>query len=268
MSAQVSAERAVGRQLLVNSALALALAAMVDVFLHESAHAVAGLTLGVHPTIFHSSVSFAPQLPPSGQIVTAAAGPLFSLVFGAVVFALTRNAGHGFARLFWLWLGLISMQNFFGYALIAPFAGAGDSGKVLRLLDAPFAVFLVTCAVGIAGTFLLARLLAGQVIRYATTDDQLRRTVLFPWLIGTAFTVLLTLVCELFSRSGLGGAELVLVMVGSAATAIFAPLFVIFFRRLSAPADPLRLRQPVVPLVIAAVVTLLTVLVVAPGITV
>ena len=266
MSAVPATERPVGRLLLLNSTVALALAAMVDVFLHESAHAVAGLLLGVRPTIFHSSVSFSPDPDTAGQIVTAAAGPVFSLVFGAVVFVLCRRAGRGFGRLFWLWLGLLSMQNFFGYAVIAPFAAAGDSGRVLALLGAPLPVFLVTCVVGVAGTLLLARLLAGQVIRYATTDDQLRRTVLFPWLIGTAFTVVLTVACLVPYATGLSGAELVLVVAGAVATAIFAPLFTLFFRRLTVPVDLLQLRRPVVPLGVTAVVALLTVLVVAPGI--
>lgn len=257
---------AVERLLLGNSTAALVLAGIVGVALHELAHAVAGLTLGVTPTVHRSYVSFDPELDAAGQIVTAAAGPLFSLVFGVVVYLTCRNVGRGAVRLLALWLGLVSMQNFFGYCLIAPIAPPGDSGMVLGLLGAPGIVYAVAVVVGVAGTFLNARLLAGQVIRYASSADELRRIVLFPWLIATGIIVVLDLVCLLLFQSGVSGGDFVVITAGSVAIAIFAPVFTFFYKRLTATPDPLDLRNPRVPWIVVAVAIVVVVVLIAPGV--
>jgi hypothetical protein len=81
---------------------------------------------------------------------------------------------------FGLWLGLVAMQNFFGYCLIVPLAPEGDSGTVLGLAGAPGWVYALAVVVGVAGTLLTARLFAGQVIGIGRDPDELRRLVLFP----------------------------------------------------------------------------------------
>ena len=125
-------------------------------------------------------------------MLAAAAGPLFSLVIGAVLLVVGRNVGRGFGRLLALWTGLVSMQNFAGYLLIAPFAAAGDTGQILAILDSPPAAYVACVVLGVALTLLNARYLAGQVTRYARSQDELRHLVILPWLIGTAITVVLT----------------------------------------------------------------------------
>jgi len=187
------ADRTRQRRLLVASTTALVLAATVTVTLHELAHAVAGLALGLVPTLHASFVTYDPDPTDADQVVTAAAGPLFSLGLGVVVHLATRSAGRGPGRLAWMWAGLLPLQNFAGYLVIAPFARAGDTGRVLALLDAPALVYVLAVLLGVALTLLNARLLAGQVTRYARTPDDLRRLVLFPWLIGTGTVVVLTL---------------------------------------------------------------------------
>jgi hypothetical protein len=256
-----SADR--GRLLLANSAVALILADSLSVFLHESAHAITGLVRGVTPTLHPNSVDYTPTPDPTTQLITAAAGPLFSLVFGLIVFAACRSAGRGFLRLFFMWLGLVSMQNFFGYLFIAPFAGAGDTGRVLSLLRAPVAVYIACGVIGAALTLLNARLLAGQVMRYATGPTELRRLVLFPWLIATAVAVALTPLNLIGGRAD--PATLPLIMAGAFAIAIFAPMFTLFYRRISRPYERLDLGQPMVPLIITAGLIVAINLLTAPG---
>lgn len=251
------------RLLLASSAVALTLAAPLVVTLHELAHAVAGLLLGLDAVVIPNSVSYQPEPTTTGQVLTAAAGPVFSLVLGAVVLLVGRNLGGGFVRLLLLWTGLASLQNFAGYLLIAPFARAGDSGQVLALLDAPALAYVVCCVLGVVLTLLDARLFAGQVTRYARSQDELRHLVLLPWLIGTGITVVLTLLDAWIS--GLGATDVPVVVAGAVAVAIFAPMFTFFYRRLHPPYEPLALRPPVVPLVVTVVVVLLVAVVLGPG---
>jgi hypothetical protein len=266
MTSAPAAERDRGRErlLLSNSALALVLAALVAVTLHEGAHALAGLLAGLIPTISTDQVEFTPKPGHTPSILIAAAGPVFSLVLGVVVHAATRSSGRGFGRLFWLWLGLISMQNFFGYLMIAPFAREGDSGLVFALLGAPAVVYVVAFAVGAALMLLNARLLASQVVRYAASIPELRRTVLLPWLVGTAAVVALTLLEAV--RAGTGRGAFAIIAAGAVSIAVFAPLLTLFYRRRNRPYERLELRRPVAPLVITVVVAVLMVGFLAPGI--
>lgn len=251
------------RLLLASSAVALTLAAPVAVTLHELAHAVAGLALGSDVVLSSSSVSYVPELAAHDEVVAAAAGPLFSLVLGVVVFLVGRQAGRGFVRLLLLWTGLVSMQNFAGYLLIAPFAGAGDTGQIMGILDAPALAYVVSAGAGVGLTLLNARLLAGQVTRFARSQDELRHLVLLPWLVGTAATVALTLLDTVVG--GASGAEVPVVVAGAVAIAIFAPVFTLFYRRLHPPYEELRLRTPVVPLVVTIVLVVMIAIVLGPG---
>lgn len=252
------------RLLLATSTTALVLAAPVAITLHELAHAVTGLAVGLNPTLHSNFVDYDPEPDPARAIVTAAAGPLFSLVLGLVVFLTARSAGRGFGRLFWLWTGLVSMQNFFGYLLIAPFAGVGDTGQVLHLLGASTAAYVVCGVLGALLTLLSSRLLAGQVTRYARDRDELRHLVLFPWLIATAITVALTPLD--LATGSLDPAAVPVVLAGAVSIAIFAPMFSFFYRGLNPPHEALALRQPVVPLIATVVLTVLIAVFLGPGI--
>ena len=252
------------RLLLANSALALTLAAPVAVTLHESAHAVAGLALGSAAVVNSNSVSYVPELTPHDEVIAAAAGPLFSLVLGVVVFLVGRHVGRGFVRLLLLWTSLVSMQNFAGYLLIAPFAGAGDTGQIMGILGAPTVAYVVSGVAGAGLTLLNARLLAGQVTRYARSQDELRHLVLLPWLIATGVTVALTPLDMI--AGGPTAGEVPVVIAGAVAIAIFAPVFTLFYRRLHPPYEALRLRTPIVPLVVTIVLVVLIAVVLGPGV--
>jgi hypothetical protein len=242
-----------GRTLTANSTLAYVIAAIVNALLHESAHAVAALALGLTPTISPFSVEIAEQPTDGQQIIVAAAGPVFSLVMGLVVMVVARRWGSGVVRLFWMWLPFMGVMNFVGYCFIAPFAQAGDTGQVLALLRVPGPVFLLVAAVGVGGQFLLARRFAAEVKRYATDNPAERRLAYYPWLIGTPILIVMTMLELILLEVPL--AELVLVAAYSVAFGIFAPMQFIFSGRAQNTLEPLMLK-PVNAVAIAVAVAL------------
>lgn len=256
-------DRERNRLLLASSAVALTLAAPIAVTLHELGHAVAGLALGSTSVLRSNSVTYVPELTSADEVLAAAAGPVLSLVLGALVLLTLRDAGRGFGRLLALWTGLVSLQNFAGYLLIAPFARVGDTGQIMAILGAPPLVYVASAVLGAALTLLNARLLAGQVTRYARSQDELRHLVLLPWLIGTALTVALTLLENV--GAGVSSSDVVVIVAGAVAVAIFAPVFTLFYRRLHPPYEELRLRTPVVPLVGTVVLVVVIAAVLGPG---
>ena len=251
------------RWLLASSTIAFVLAASVATTLHEGAHAAAGLLLG-HPVVLGSFSADA--LTPMGDgesAVMAAAGPVFSLVFGVVVILTGRTVGAGFGRLFVLWIGFIGVQNFVGYLTITPF-GAGDSGAVIEDLGLPRAVSFACCAVGVAGILVLARLFLRQECRYIASADELRRLGLFPWLLGTAVTVARTGVEAVVN--GAPANTVVVVVAGAASIGIFAPIFSRAWQGVTVEKERLALTRPTVWLVVAVLVVVVQVAVLAPGI--
>lgn len=224
--ATTAAAGATTRTLTANSTLAFVLASMVNVTLHESAHAVAGLAQGLTPTITTFAVDYAGTATPRQQITTALAGPFFSLVMGLVMLVVARNWGTGLVRLFWMWLPFMGIMNFVGYLFIAPFASAGDTGQALTLMGAPGPVFILVGMVGAGGQFLLARRFATEVKRYAADVQQERRLAYFPWLIGTPILIVLTAIEALLF--GAPAEIAILVVVASLAAGVFAPMQFIF----------------------------------------
>jgi hypothetical protein len=235
----VAATASPQRTLTLNATVAFVLAGLVNSLLHEGAHAVAGLAVGLVPTITSFAVSYDPEGTARQQTITAAAGPVFSLVMGLVLMVVARRWGRGFGRLVCMFLAFMGVMNFVGYCFIAPFARAGDTGKVLTLLGAPQWVFLAVGVVGVAGQFWLARRFAVEVKRYATEPAQQRRIAYFPWLIGTLVIVLLALVELIMLR--LPTPYLVLILVYSVAFGVFAPMQFIFSRRVHNTLEPLSL---------------------------
>lgn len=220
------------RGLTAASSTAFVLAAIVNSVLHELAHATAGLAQGLTPTVSPFSVSYVPDGTTDQQIVTAAAGPVFSLVLGLVLLAVARHWGRGIVRLFWLWLTFMALMNFVGYLMIAPVAQVGDTGKVLKLLDAPAAAYVGVLVLGVAGLFALAYGFATQINRYAPDLATERQLAFRAWIIGTVVTMALSLV-ELLAL-GAESDSFVVVMMYSLAVGIFAPMQFIFRNRVRA----------------------------------
>lgn len=259
-----SSTRSVPHVLTASATISFVLASMVNSLLHESAHAAAGLALGLTPTISPFNVDFAPAGSTTQQVVTAAAGPLFSLAMGLVLMTVARSWGRGFARLFWMWLSFMGVMNFAGYCFIAPWARAGDTGKVLALLDAPLAVSLLVGLVGAAAVVWLSRRFAVEVKRYAQDLTTERQLAFRPWLIGTPIIIVLS-VAEL-ARFDVPIAPRLLILMYGVALGIFAPMQFIFRDRVHNALEPLVLeRVSVVGLGLTVAVGVLSVVLAGVG---
>ena len=250
--------------LTANATISFVLASMVNSLLHESAHAVAGLVQGLTPTISPFSVEFAPEGTTSQQVVTAAAGPVFSLVMGLVLMAVARTWGRGIVRLFWMWLSFMGVMNFAGYCFIAPFAHAGDTGKILALLHAPPVISILVGLVGAAVIIWLARRFAVEVKRYASELTSERQLAFYPWLLGTP--IVLVMGAAELATFDIPAAPLILILMYDVAFGIFAPMQFNFRTRVHNTLEPLGMtRVSVTGLAVTVAVGVLSVVLAAAG---
>jgi len=253
-----------GRTLILVASLAFVSASIVNSLLHEAAHTVAGLPQGLTPTISPFSVSYDPEGTARQQIITSAAGPLFSLTLGLILLVVARRWGTGFVRLFFFWLPFMGIMNFVGYCLIAPFGQAGDTGKMLALLNAPGPSFVAVALTGVIGQFLLAWRFAVEVKRYTSSKTEERQLAYFPWLIGTPAVMVLTLLELIMLR--IPGLQLVLILAYSVAFGIFAPMQFIFSSRVSNTYEALGLsRSLTLPFAVTVAFALLDLALAAVG---
>jgi hypothetical protein len=229
------------RVLTANATISFVLASMINSLLHEGGHAVAGLALGLTPTISPFSVEFVEDGTDSQQIITAAAGPVLSLVLGLALMVLARRWGQGLVRLFWMWLSFMGVMNFVGYCFIAPFAHAGDTGQILSLLHAPLVVSILVGLIGAAGIISLARRFAVEVKRYAANLTEERQLAFYPWLLGTPIILALS-IAEL-AMLRVPGADFVLILMYNVAFGIFAPMQFNFRNRVHNTREPLVLSR-------------------------
>jgi hypothetical protein len=246
-----------------NSSVAFLLAGMLTVTAHEVSHLVAGLSLGEQATLYPTAVEFAGDRSTSDATVTAATGPIFSLVSGLILIFATRGWGTGFGRLFWMWLGFMSAQTGFGYLMIAVIAREGDTGRVLDDLDAPGFVYWLSLLAGLAGMLWLSRMFAGRVVAYTDgSHPSMRAFGIFSWLTGSA----VLLVVYALAVRNLEPDLIFICLLGVFASGVFAPMFSFFHRRVTVRRESLALSTPVLGLACSAVLALVLVFVVANGI--
>ena len=246
-----------------NSSIALLLAGILATTLHELSHLLAGKLLGLPATLYSNAVEFPPATSINHQIITAATGPLFSLVSGLIILALTSHYGKGFVRLFWMWFGLISAQIGFGYFIIAPFARHGDTGKVLSLLQAPSFVYMVAFVIGVIGTLWLSRTFAKRVVSYTDgTPATMRPFGIYSWLTGTALLVTV----YIFAVRNLSDSDQFITLFGVFTSAIFAPMFSFFYKKVTVTHETLRLEVPIIGLIFSFLMIVCVTLFLANGI--
>lgn len=225
---------------LVNSTVAFALALLVMITLHELGHVVAALMQGHHPVLRPFSVDTGAD-PGAQRVVTAAAGPLLSLVTGLLVLAVPQR-GRPFLRLAMLWFGLLSVQEFNGYLTTGPFVAGGDIGVVLGESGTPGWFGVVLLVVGVTGTVVAGRVATARLLLLvdpaADTADQLRRLGLFSWLLGALLAVLLSL-CAFDAT-----ANNLLEVAGVVTVGLFLLFVRGFYRRLDITGHAQRYRWP------------------------
>lgn len=250
-------------QLWLSSTVAYVLAGSVSTTLHEGAHAAVGLAFGHAVTLTSFSADTVQPMSHGHAAVMTAAGPVFSLLLGVVLILTGQNLGRGFGRLFVMWLGFLSAQNFVGYLAITPF-GAGDSGTFVDELDLPGAVAWIFCALGVVGVFTLAWLFVKQETRYVVNATQLRQIGLYAWLAGTAVTVAHTAIEAVVSGADSGTVGIV--MAGAASGGVFAPILSRAWQKVHAAKERLEPGVPTVGIALALVLIAVQVAVLAPGI--
>ncbi|MFV0426758.1 MAG: hypothetical protein ACK5KU_06960 [Beutenbergiaceae bacterium] len=241
------------RTLLINGTVAAALAVISMILVHELAHVVAGLAMGVGGTLYSYGVAPAGNpADPAGGIIAIAA-PIFSLVSGLVMTQwqpLRRRAGFG--HLVWLLFAFTSMMEGIGYLVIAPF-GAGDTAAAVGYFGWPDWVPWVMFVVGVLLQFTLAWMYAPHVGQIAGPDrGRLLAFALWAWLIATGLIVLLQIITVSWARMDLTDGEATAIIAASTALLVFSPMALIFGRRVNAaPYKPLGLPPVPVPGILA-----------------
>jgi len=249
------------QSLLINSTVAFALALLVMILIHEFGHALAAIWFGLHPVVRPFSVDYGPATKVQ-NIVIDVAGPLVSLVSGWLILLVNRRGG-GFWGLFWLWLGLQSVQEFTGYLVTAPFGGVGDIGDALHQMNAPHWVGYVSFVVGMVGIFLLGRVATLRFLSFtdptSAIRNQMRSVGLFAWLAGVFIALIFSI--GSFDPSGIGFFE----GFGSLVSGIFLTTIPYYLPRVKANGQRQELRFPIVGVILLIVLTILRLVILVPG---
>lgn len=261
------------KTLVLNSAAAFIGAQMLVVLVHELAHVVAGLALGSSGELFPFGVVHTPEGTRGQAAVMALAGPLFSLVTGAVmVLWQPLRSRRGFAQLFWVWFAHVSVMEGIGYLVLTPF-GVGDTGATAASYDLSPVITWLCLLISVAGMFWLAMSFARAAVVHTAGDLPGARGFAFhPWIPGVVFAVLLQLLIFALVEATFSPGEQVAVMMASVALGVFAPMSVPFSQRIarrdaSLPGSArLQLRPiPVAGLVVIAVLLVIDLVVLTPG---
>jgi len=187
------------KSLLLNSILIAVTTSLLTTILHEGAHYLTALFLGVPAELHHNYVSTPDTTPAQTATIISASGPLFSLIFGILSLIISvKTVRISLFKLFLLWLGMQGILTFFGYLLIAPIAAEGDTGKVFDYLGFP-----VYLSVGIAvASFIFINKVFSGCARYFTyykaaefTDknEDCRQLLIYPIFCSIIFVTLLNL---------------------------------------------------------------------------
>ena len=144
----------------------------------------------------------------SQEVITALAGPILSLVIGLVFLAISaRRRGSGFTQLVLLWLGVLGVQECFGYLITAPFVPAGDIGSALKGVGTPGWAAWLCFVIGWVGPYFTGSVATRRLT--LMTDPgmqlapQLRRLGLFAWLLGSVLATVLSTGSYDFSSVGI-----------------------------------------------------------------
>lgn len=172
--------------LAINSLMITVSTSLITTMLHEGAHYAAARFMNVPASLHHNYVRTPNNTPLAVATIEAAAGPLFSLIFGALVLIFSiRYPKPSLLKLFTLWLGMQGILSFLGYILIAPIARAGDTGKVFAYFGVP-----VYVSIGIAiGSFIyINRLFSGfakyfafyKAGKFSTKNEDCQQLLIYP----------------------------------------------------------------------------------------
>ncbi len=143
------------RNIWINSSILFVVAAVLEMTLHEGAHATVAFFLHApNLSLHHNYVHYDTGPLTSTQLIAiAAAGPLMSLLIGFLFhFAVKQYSTPNLFRLFLIYMSAFGYIGFLGYVLIAPFFVYGDTGFVFKTLNFPI---YATVTLAVAAGFLL-----------------------------------------------------------------------------------------------------------------
>jgi hypothetical protein len=169
-------------------------ASTIHVILHEGAHALMAVALGVPTTLHQYWVDWPPGAATLAQeAVIRAWGPTFSLIAGICFWLAYRKRWRSAAGLPLLYLAAIGGAMFFGNLMSAAFVG--DFSGVSRWLELPMIARYAFSAAGAAGTAAVMFWL-GRELRYFIPDKPGRAfgvvaVTVLPALLGTAVIILI-----------------------------------------------------------------------------
>jgi hypothetical protein len=250
------------------------LAYTLTVLLHEHlGHALACVSLGGHPAelgAFYVNCQYA-NMPDVSIRLVALAGPIVSLITGAVSFLVLGRIPQGSSRLrYWVWLlGTISLMTATGYLLFSGFTGLGDLGTsrdgALYLARPEWLWRPVSVLIGGAGYALVIylslremdKLIGGEgTVRVA----QAQKLALSSYLTGTLVSVLIGL---------LNPHGMVIVLSSAAASTLggtsgLAWMMQLLDRKKASPASPLQLERSWSWVIAGFVVTILYAVILGP----
>ncbi|WP_203567584.1 hypothetical protein [Aestuariimicrobium ganziense] len=199
---------------------------------HEYAHGLAGLVQTGGMWVKSGSADAISPGDATQQGVLMLAGPLFSLVTGALIYFTTRGMREGFGRWVATWLGLVGMMNFFGYLMTSVAGGPGDISGAITQFGWPGWLSIPLFFVGAAGMVWLSWLFCHDVRRVGDDMPMMRRLGVWPWLWGTVLVVVVGALLTLLGPAGDGltGGEIVLSLMALFAALVFAPMFTFFVK--------------------------------------
>lgn len=248
------------RKTLISSTIAYVMAMCVVILLHETSHAVAGILQGSTAIQAPFAVDYDPPLATNASVVASMTGPLFSLVTGLLAMLVNPFGNRPFWRMAWGWYAFLSAEEGFGYFTIAGIIKAGDTGTALGLLNAPGWTYWACFVFGVGGLFFLAWRFARVGVSVSTDLNHMRNFCVWAWIAGTVVSTLLT-VLHVVITPGVLPASIVAVVIGAASLGVFAPMSMMFKRRLGyAMEQPTLPNLPVAGLVVIIVIEVVNLL--------
>jgi hypothetical protein len=169
--------------------------------LHETGHGLAAQFLGFSPHIY-AFYENNPSGSPRATLTILAAGPITSLVLGAIFWAWYRKSKprYSYGRLLLLWLALIGVMEFVNYLIVTPWLAGGDTAQIADVLRWPTIARYGVAAIGVALVLILARPAAHAMLAIAPRSMAIDspparrrfiiRSLYLPLLAGVALTAL------------------------------------------------------------------------------
>ena len=180
---------------IINQTSYFIIAFVLTTFLHELAHAIAAMLLGIEATLFHTYVSYSETgVAPHQKASIAAAGPLFSLIQWVLVLVILKTSSVKNYTPFLWWLAVVGGIVFFGYVIMGPFVPYGDTGKIYTAFEVSQPVQYGLSTLGLFSIILFFRVLTPVMSTYlhAAIGDQnhkwsttVKQLFILPLMIGT-----------------------------------------------------------------------------------